>query len=165
MNNALIFAPRFLKRFPMLQHFVKGYGEIILFRIRNKTAFCVTIFNIYSRITMPCRNHIGRICAVIILFDRVSIVITNHFCECDSGYLGVKRPSTYRKYEFGRLPLIISPSRTQKRFAPWRLKFFVNFVRKRAAVYSCGTQSELPRERTEKGISKVVSDGEWKPYD
>ena len=31
-------------------------------------------------------------------------------------------------------------------------------------MYSCGTQSELPRERTEKGISKVVSDGEWKPY-
>ena len=62
----------------MLQHSVKGYGEIILFRIRNKTAFCVTIFNIYSRITMPCRNHIGRIYAVIILFDRVSIVITNH---------------------------------------------------------------------------------------
>ena len=30
-------------------------------------------------------------------------------------------------------------------------------------MYSCGTQSELPRERTEKGISKVVSDGEWKP--
>ena len=29
---------------------------------------------------------------------------------------------------------------------------------------SCGTQSEVPRERTEKVISKVVSDGEWKPY-
>ena len=39
VNNALIFAPRVLKKFPMLQHFVKGYGEIILFRIRNKTAF------------------------------------------------------------------------------------------------------------------------------
>ena len=31
-------------------------------------------------------------------------------------------------------------------------------------MYSCGTQSELPRKRTEKGISKVVSDGEWKTY-
>ena len=39
MNNALIFAPEVLKKLPMLQHFVKGYGEIILFRIRNKTAF------------------------------------------------------------------------------------------------------------------------------
>ena len=56
------------------------------------------------------------------------------------------------------------PTLLQKRFAPWRLKFFVNFVRKRAAVYSCGTQSELPRERTEKVISNVVSDGEWKLY-
>lgn len=29
---------------------------------------------------------------------------------------------------------------------------------------ACGTQSELPCERTEKVISKVVSYGEWKPY-
>ena len=101
---------------------------------------------------------------------RVSIVITNHFCECDGGYLGVKRPSTYRKYAFGRLPLIISPSRTQKRFAHWRLEFFVDFVWKRAAVYPRGgvrtvsVTNPTNGYAAKKGISKVVSDGEWKPF-
>jgi len=41
--------------------------------------------------------------------------------------LCVKRHSLYIRYSFGRLPLIISPSRTQKRFAPWGLDFFDYF--------------------------------------
>ena len=75
-----------------------------------------------------------------------------------------------QEYEFGRLPLIISPSRTQKRFAPWRLEFFVDFVWKRAAVYPRGgictvnVANLTNGYAAEKGISKVVSDGEWKPY-
>ena len=83
--------------------------------------------------------------------------------------LKVKPRLAYRKYEFGRLPLIISPSRTQKRFAPWRSKFFVNFVWKRAAVYPRGGARTVSVANptngyaAEKGISKVVSDGEWKP--
>ena len=78
--------------------------------------------------------------------------------------LKVKPRLAYRKYEFGRLPLIISPSRTQKRFAPWRLKFFVNFVWKRAEVYPRGgvrtvnVANPTNGYAAEKGISKVVSD-------
>ena len=57
----------------------------------------------------------------------------------------------------------------QKRFAPWRLEFFVDFVCKRAAVYPRGgVRTDTTTKITngyaaEKGISKVVSDGEWKP--
>ena len=67
------------------------------------------------------------------------------------------------------LTLIVHARVPQKRFAPWRLKFFVNFVRKRATVYPRGgVRTDTTTKITngyaaEKGISKVVSDGEWKP--
>ena len=107
--------------------------------------------------------------------------------------LKVKPRLAYHKYEFGRLPLIISPQAEawpllayclklfmaltlivharvpQKRFAPWRLEFFVDFVWKRAEVYPRGgVRTDTTTKITngyaaEKGISKVVSDGEWKP--
>ena len=67
------------------------------------------------------------------------------------------------------LTLIVHARVPQKRFAPWRLKFFVDFVRKRAAVYPRGgVRTDTTTKITngyaaEKSISKVVSDGEWKP--
>ena len=57
-----------------------------------------------------------------------------------------------------------------KRFAPWRLEFFVDFVWKRAEVYPRGgvrtvnVANPTNGYAAEKSISKVVSDGEWKPY-
>ena len=66
--------------------------------------------------------------------------------------------------------LIVHARVPQKRFAPWRLKFFVNFVWKRSEVYPRGGARTVNVANltngyaAEKGISKVVSDGEWKPY-
>ena len=68
------------------------------------------------------------------------------------------------------LILIVHARVPQKRFAPWRLKFFVNFVWKRAEVYPRGgvrtvnVANPTNGYAAEKSISKVVSDGEWKPY-
>ena len=68
------------------------------------------------------------------------------------------------------LILIVHARVPQKRFAPWRSKFFVNFVCKRATVYPRGgvrtvsVANPTNGYAAEKGISKVVSDGEWKPY-
>ena len=67
------------------------------------------------------------------------------------------------------LTLIVHARVPQKRFAPWRLKFFVNSVWKRAKVYPRGgvrtvnVANPTNGYAAEKGISKVVSDGEWKP--
>ena len=67
------------------------------------------------------------------------------------------------------LTLIAHARVPQKRLAPWRLEFFVNFVWKRAEVYPrCGVRTVSVANPTngyaaEKDISKVVSDGEWKP--
>ena len=55
------------------------------------------------------------------------------------------------------LTLIVHARVSQKRFAPWRLEFFVDFVRKRAAVYprvgfvrlvSLIPLTAMPRKRT-----------------
>ena len=65
--------------------------------------------------------------------------------------------------------LIVHARVSQKRFAPWRLEFFVDFVWKRDAVYPRGgvrtvnVANPTNGYAAEKGISKVVSDGEWKP--
>ena len=68
------------------------------------------------------------------------------------------------------LTLIVHARVSQKRFAPWRLEFFVDFVWKRDAVYPRGGARTVNVANltngyaAEKGISKVVSDGEWKPF-
>ena len=65
--------------------------------------------------------------------------------------------------------LLLRARLPQKSFAPWRLEFFVDFVWKRAAVYPRGGARTVSVANltngyaAEKGISKVVSDGEWKP--
>ena len=62
------------------------------------------------------------------------------------------------------LTLIVHARVPQKRFAPWRLKFFVNFVWKRAAVYprggACTATVAYPTYgfAAGKDIPKVVSD-------
>ena len=67
------------------------------------------------------------------------------------------------------LTLIVHARVPQKRFAPWRLEFFVDFVWKRAEVYPRGGARTVSVANptngyaAEKSISKVVSDGEWKP--
>ena len=68
------------------------------------------------------------------------------------------------------LTLIVHARVPQKRFAPWRLEFFVDFVWKRAEVYPRGGVRTVNAANptngyaAEKSISKVVSYGEWKPY-
>ena len=68
------------------------------------------------------------------------------------------------------LILIVHARVPQKRFAPWRLEFFVDFVWERAEVYLRGEARTVSVANptngyaAEKDISKVVSDGEWKPY-
>ena len=67
------------------------------------------------------------------------------------------------------LTLIVHARVPQKRSAPWRLEFFVDFVWKRAEVYlrggarSVSVANPTNGYAAEKDISKVVSDGEWKP--
>ena len=76
--------------------------------------------------------------------------------------LCVKRHSLYIRYSFGRLPVIISPSRTQNasRLGDWIFSIISGDSERKC---TCGTLSERPHERTEKDIPKVVSDGEINP--
>ena len=67
------------------------------------------------------------------------------------------------------LILIVHARVPQKRFAPRRLEFFIDFVWKRATVYPRGgvrtvsVANPTNGYAAEKSISKVISDGEWKP--
>ena len=67
------------------------------------------------------------------------------------------------------LTLIVHARVPQKRFASWRLEFFVDFVCKRAAVYPRGgvrtvsVANPTNGYAAEKGISKVVSDDNGNP--
>ena len=67
------------------------------------------------------------------------------------------------------LTLIVHARVPQKRFAPWRLEFFVDFVWKRAEVYPRGgvrtvsVANPTNGYAAGKGISKVVSDDNGNP--
>ena len=67
------------------------------------------------------------------------------------------------------LTLIVHARVPQKRFAPWRLEFFVDFVWKRAAVYPRGEVRTVNVANltngyaAEKTVFRVVSDSQINP--